>query len=167
MCWCNPLVRTLCCGRPSCSPPKAAAENTAPRVPHTFTEAQPAPLPSLSSVWVAPQPAGAPLPDVRRLPPVAGFQRPPMRFGQGNDLEALGSVVGLQPGEATRLAAEVKANLALLEHCRNHDFSVPVDAAGSRIRMRWRCTNCGGVVDAQAREWYRRGRAHGHAHGAT
>lgn len=78
---------------------------------------------------------------------------------------ALAAVSGLSAAACEQLAHEVKANHALLEHCRNHSFTEPLDDPGSRLRVRWRCANCQGVVDASAKLWYARGRAHGHAHG--
>lgn len=58
---------------------------------------------------------------------------------------------------------EVKENLARLDTCPLHDFSFPVNCLTREpIEVpepfcKWRCRNCGGVVDFQAKQWYEKG----------
>ena len=55
--------------------------------------------------------------------------------------------------------AEVRANLEVLEKCPGpHDFQKLDD--GNVFGAKWRCAECGGVVDHQAAAWYTRGLAH-------
>ena len=61
---------------------------------------------------------------------------------------------------AEQLLTEVRANLARLQGCPFHAFSV--DATPNKPYLkRWRCINCGGEVDVSAKVWYERGLAHG------
>ena len=56
--------------------------------------------------------------------------------------------------------AEVRANLEVLEKCLGpHDFQKIDD--GKVFGAKWRCAECGGVVDHQAAAWYTRGLTHG------
>lgn len=87
-------------------------------------------------------------------PPAHAPEQPPRR---PFSLEDLGTRVGLKPGEATELAVAVQANHRLLESCPRHDFADPVDPPGSRLRIRWRCVTCTGVVESLAKHWYERG----------
>jgi hypothetical protein len=102
--------------------------------------------------------------------PLPGFARPGHGLNVAGgapflSLEDLGRKIGLRPGVATELAAEVQANQQLLASCRAHNFEEPVDRPGDRLRTRWRCTVCTGVVDGSAKHWYERGRNHGHSRG--
>lgn len=97
---------------------------------------------------------------------VAPVQAPAPTAAPASDgLGLLASAAGLTVAECQVLAAEVRANHALLDSCRAHNFETPIDPPGARINSRWRCSVCTGVVDASAKRWYERGRDHGHSRG--
>lgn len=78
-----------------------------------------------------------------------------------NGAALLAGMAGMTEAEALALLDDVRANQRLLESCPRHDFSQSLDRPGDRLRLRWRCACCTGVVDASAKAWYERGRAHG------
>lgn len=57
------------------------------------------------------------------------------------------------------LLAEVRSNLAKLNSCPVHHFEP--DGPKRVLLQRYRCTECGGTVDAHAFRWYSLGKAHG------
>lgn len=67
------------------------------------------------------------------------------------------------PIDYKAIFADPQANLAALNGCDGpHEF---VSTEPGRIGCNWRCTKCGGVVNAIDRHWYERGLAHGRAGG--
>lgn len=76
-------------------------------------------------------------------------------------LEDVGKAVGLKPGEATSILAEVRQNRALLDACTRHQFPLPTEreAFGS-INKRYTCVNCGGTMRGENIREYERGVLH-------
>lgn len=144
MCWCNPCHRVPVCKLPGCVPPNLALKAARDEL------------------------AGAGLAAPHPPRPLPGFQRPPAGLlGASpavNGLKVVGEVGGLTEAAAKAMWADVQANGRLLASCRGHQFE-PLDAPGSRINARWRCSVCTGTVDAHAKHWYMLGRSHGAAHG--
>lgn len=68
-------------------------------------------------------------------------------------------VTGLKPQVVDEIFEEVKANQKKLEGCPRHDFSIEHKRMGSFVRQ-WRCSKCGGWVEAQSKRWYELGIKH-------
>jgi hypothetical protein len=47
----------------------------------------------------------------------------------------------------------------MLDECPRHDFSVAI-TEGQILNQKWKCINCGGVVDSIAKKWYEIGLDH-------
>lgn len=88
--------------------------------------------------------------------PAPGTQAPP---GRADALQVLSGASGLSREDLAGIWAEVKANQALLESCRRHDFSLPSRFSGKMVTQ-WRCAVCSGTVDGHARRWYMDGLEH-------
>jgi len=81
--------------------------------------------------------------------------------------DQISEVTGVKPDLFDSILVEVKANMALLETCQRHDFSIVIDrrtkqpienpAPSQRFGAKFKCTRCGGIVDGSARIWYDRG----------
>lgn len=80
----------------------------------------------------------------------------PAREGCPDALGVLSGATGLSKDDLAGIWAEVKANHAMLESCRRHDFSVPSRFAG-RMVTQWRCAVCTGTVDGVAKRWFELG----------
>lgn len=91
-------------------------------------------------------------------------RRPPQAASASGVLDALGAVSGLGRPAVDSILVEVRANLAKLDACHRHDFVGVADGAikckDGLAYQRYRCTNCGGKVDAHAARWYRLGLEH-------
>lgn len=74
-------------------------------------------------------------------------------------LEDVGTLVGLKPGEATSILAEVRKNHALLAACTRHQFRAAPDNQLS-INSKHTCLNCGGVLRAEQVGYYAHGVRH-------
>lgn len=57
------------------------------------------------------------------------------------------------------LAQEVKKNHEELNACSHHDFSIDL-TPNQGYSKKWKCTACGGEVDARAKYWYEMGVNH-------
>jgi hypothetical protein len=58
--------------------------------------------------------------------------------------------------EARELLKKVKANMAILDSCKMHDFE---PCEGLRFST-YKCRNCGGELNGNSVIWYRHGLAH-------
>lgn len=76
-------------------------------------------------------------------------------MGKKNLDDALSEVSGLPRSEVNAIWAAVKANHRKLDGCPAHKFS-PVDPSKAVDRS-YRCSACGGEVDAIAFSWFQRG----------
>lgn len=69
--------------------------------------------------------------------------------------------------DSKEIMESIRANSALLESCKRHDFSIPIDRNTKKpipekvLFCDWRCSNCGGWVDGQRKVWYNLGLKHG------
>jgi hypothetical protein len=73
-------------------------------------------------------------------------------------LEDLGERLGLKPGDATSILAEVRQNHALLKTCTRHQFRATDDPPS--INSKHTCLNCGGVMRAEQVGYYAHGVRH-------
>lgn len=83
---------------------------------------------------------------------------PGAKPGTFDGLATLSNLSGLPIKEVHELAAEARANVALLRGCVRHDFSIPIEPI-QPLRTKWRCSACSGVVDSHARHWFNVGMA--------
>jgi len=79
-------------------------------------------------------------------------------------IDAISRVTGLSKPVMDEIWKQVKANQALLEVCKGHDFSLPFEKRG-QFTVKWKCSKCGGTVDSQAKRWYELGLKHGLSRG--
>ncbi len=81
-----------------------------------------------------------------------------------------GEKLGIKKEETDKILVEIKENSTKLDGCILHDFSVPLDrhtkqpinnpTPAQTFGAKWKCNNCGGVVDAAAKRWYNIGVEH-------
>lgn len=76
--------------------------------------------------------------------------------GTFDGIAVLSSVTGLPRKTLVEIAAEVKANHALLHACPHHEFSPILPRVP--VAQRYRCIECGGEVDHHAYYWHQLGR---------
>ena len=76
-----------------------------------------------------------------------------------NGYEVLEKVTGIPKAEQMKIMEEIRHNRQLLEGCPRHDFSEEVKQS-HRMTSKWRCTNCGGIVDHLEKLWYEKGIEH-------
>jgi hypothetical protein len=68
--------------------------------------------------------------------------------------------------DSKQLLREIKENIRILDSCKRHDFSIPLDRhakqpmAEPTFGCYWRCAKCGGHVGGTERIWYNRGLEH-------
>lgn len=79
-------------------------------------------------------------------------------------VDVISEVTGLSKSTMQEIWAAVKANHALLDTCKGHDFSLPFEKRG-QMTTKWKCTKCQGVVDTLAKRWYETGLKHGLSRG--
>lgn len=79
----------------------------------------------------------------------------------GDSVDKLSEVTGVKRADMLSIMAQVKANQARLHTCARHQFEPQGDA--TRLGARYRCTACGGEVDASAARWYALGHEHSKA----
>lgn len=75
-------------------------------------------------------------------------------------VDAISRFTGLSKPAMDEIWRQVKANQALLETCKGHDFSQPHEKRGQLV-VKWKCSKCGGTVDHLAKRWYEMGLKHG------
>lgn len=73
-------------------------------------------------------------------------------------LDQLSKVSGLPRTEMISLAEHVMANLRLLDSCLWHEFDMVPSSAVSRLRQKYRCRHCHGVIDGRSYHWFQVGR---------
>jgi hypothetical protein len=144
MCWCRPLFAPYAasCGKTWCVMPPVME-----RVARQMLE------------------------DLRRPaaePPVPALQPGPGKIDQrpvqvGGALRWTGSPLDAEQ----RADVDARSNRALLASCPAHNFETALDRPGARVRPRWRCSVCTGVVEAEAKFWYEAGRDHGALRGPS
>ena len=76
--------------------------------------------------------------------------------------DALRRILGVPLSDVNEMFAKVEANRAKLDTCRRHDFkkSQPGDP-NVTMQLGWRCSHCGGELDAHTVRWYATGLDHG------
>lgn len=73
--------------------------------------------------------------------------------------ELIEKLTGVNKSEQIRIMEQVKQNHKLLNSCNLHDFSI--DTTPDRtFGKKFKCSNCGGVVDATEKRWYELGLTH-------
>ncbi|MCP3683846.1 MAG: hypothetical protein GY861_14270 [bacterium] len=68
--------------------------------------------------------------------------------------EVLSNASGMSKENIREIAKEVLYNNKKLNACSNHVF---IEKVGIR---KWKCANCGGLVDGSKKVWYELGREH-------
>jgi hypothetical protein len=76
--------------------------------------------------------------------------------GTYNGVTALAELSGLDPGDIRVIAAQCKANHALLNACAYHEFEPLITAPPGRAR--YGCKHCRGTIDHHAHYWHELGR---------
>ena len=74
--------------------------------------------------------------------------------------DVLSKVSGIPENEVSSIYETVKINQQKLADCKRHNFSIDV-APHTNINKSWKCTECGGKVNASAKMWYELGVIHG------
>lgn len=75
-----------------------------------------------------------------------------------DSVDTIADASGIQRHELLEIWERVKANQAVLNACRRHDFvEIPSDKV---FHVKYRCRTCGGEADRHAVIWYRQGLAH-------
>lgn len=167
MCWCTPMLRTPNCGRPNCHPPgqppwPAGSPGWRPPV-MSPPRGAPAPVPSLGLARPdhAGPPASGPFCPTCAANHYCPTHNPAPAPAPADGATRLSKAIGIPRDELQAIWGEVQANSARLRACPSHSFDRPLDAPGSRLRVRWACSACGGTVDGVAKGWYELGRQHG------
>ena len=81
-------------------------------------------------------------------------------------IQQVGEKLGFAADATNKIMADIKANTDKLNSCTGHAFTIPFDRLTKKeisvpnLGCRWRCSNCGGEVDATARIWYNKGVEH-------
>lgn len=78
--------------------------------------------------------------------------------------DTVSRVTGIKRKDIEEIFKQVKANQAVLDTCKGHDFSVPHRKIG-QIVTDWKCSKCGGTVERQCKRWYELGLRHGLSRG--
>lgn len=76
-----------------------------------------------------------------------------------NIIQEVERVFGLSEATQRQLFEQVKANRQTLDSCNCHDFSTDLNP-DKIFNKKWKCSNCGGVVDNQEKYWYEKGFEH-------
>ncbi len=76
--------------------------------------------------------------------------------GTYNGITAIADLSGLSRRSVFQIAADVKANHALLDACPYHEFSPILPRAV--VNQRYRCIECGGEIDYHGWYWHQKGR---------
>ena len=78
-----------------------------------------------------------------------------------DSLQELCDFADEDPDTINEIFKQVKRNHKKLDECVGpHDFK-PLIEDGDKLIRDYRCTRCGGVIDAINKIWYDRGRIHG------
>ena len=75
-----------------------------------------------------------------------------------NLLEYMEKLTGISQEEQRKLIQEIKDNRESLEQCEYHEFSEELKQHGE---TKFRCKNCGGVVNWSEKKFYEQGLQHG------
>lgn len=74
-------------------------------------------------------------------------------------LDKLAALTGTSKQELQKIAEEVQANHRKLNACQYHNFELlPEGQHNLSSRHKYRCVNCGGVIDGVAYGWHEIGR---------
>lgn len=76
-----------------------------------------------------------------------------------NGYEILERLTGIPKTEQMKIMEEIRHNRQLLDGCSRHDFSEEVKQP-HRALSKWKCVNCGGIVDYSEKLWYEKGIEH-------
>ena len=68
---------------------------------------------------------------------------------------ALARISELSKEEIRGMILEIKKNNKLLDSCSFHNFDTFIID-----KTKWKCSNCGGIVDTSHKRWYEKGIAH-------
>lgn len=80
-------------------------------------------------------------------------------MSNNNPLKILAKMSGLTQNDVRSIAKEVHANTTVLLACRRHHF---VDQTPDKnLGKTFKCSSCGGTVDAVKKMWYEIGLGHG------
>jgi hypothetical protein len=90
-------------------------------------------------------------------------------------IHEVAEMVGIPKTVSEQILQQVLANTAALESCAGHDFSIALDRHTKKpiknpthhqqtFDCKWRCSKCGGYIDAINRTWYNRGLKDGTNH---
>lgn len=76
-----------------------------------------------------------------------------------NVLEKLEKLIGISRQEQLNIMEQVRENKRILSTCNLHDFSIEVPQPHNLPK--YKCKNCGGIVDYNQKLWYEAGLNHG------
>ncbi len=77
-----------------------------------------------------------------------------------DSLDVIGGATGLTRKTLLDIWTDVRANSAALDSCVGAHELQPIDR-GKKFGLRYKCSKCGGTVDASAYYWYTKGLTHG------
>lgn len=72
---------------------------------------------------------------------------------KGSGINILSSLSGLSRKDIKEIAIKVIENNKILNACSTHNFTLIE-------KRKWKCSNCGGVVDTTKKIWYEKGLKH-------
>lgn len=76
-----------------------------------------------------------------------------------NGYEVIQKITGINKSEQVKILEEIRKNREVLQNCSLHEFSIKISQ--ERVLSKWKCKNCGGIVDNSEKYWYEKGLNHG------
>lgn len=80
-------------------------------------------------------------------------------YRPSNALKTLEKLTGITESEQKKIMKEIKENHTKLNSCSYHNFIIEIPGRSS-FDMKYRCTNCDGVVSSSEKKWYELGMLH-------
>lgn len=78
----------------------------------------------------------------------------------GDTWDVIEKVTGISKSEQKKIFEDLQKNGETLKNCNLHDFSIEIPQR-NRLNKKWKCKNCGGIVDTSEKLWYENGLSHG------
>lgn len=76
-----------------------------------------------------------------------------------NLFEVMEKITGIPTEEQKKIFEGVQENHRKLNSCKCHDFSIELPGP-TKLNPKWKCKNCGGVVESIEKKYYEQGFQH-------